>query len=69
MNAGVRLHITGVVASKDVTIVEGDYENPPHDPTHCPSTHTEVRIHRNGQTERLYLYYPTERRASAPQAL
>lgn len=56
---GVRIHLTGVVASPGVTIVEGDLINPPHDPHHCPPTQTEVRIHPEGQTTRLLLYYPT----------
>ncbi len=57
--AGVHLRLTGVAASRGVTIVEGSYLNPPHDPHHCPATHTEVRIHPEGQTTRLLLYYPT----------
>jgi RNA polymerase sigma factor (sigma-70 family) len=66
--AGVRLHLTGLVASPGVTIVEGDYENPPHDPHHCPATHTEVRIHPDGRTARLLLYYTdTGRRDTAAE--
>ena len=57
--AGVRLHLTGVVASPGVTIFEGTYENPPDDPHHCPATHTEVRLHPEGKTTRMVLYYPT----------
>lgn len=56
--AGVRLDLTGVVAGPSVTIFEGNYTNPPGDPHHCPATHTEVRVHPNGRTTRLMLYYP-----------
>ncbi len=55
--AGVRLHLSDIVTSTGVTIVEGDYENPAHDPHHCPSTHTEVRFHPQARTTRLILYF------------
>jgi RNA polymerase sigma-70 factor, ECF subfamily len=62
--AGVRLQLTGLVASKSLTIWEGDYENPAHDPHHCPATHTEVRLHSGGQVTRIVLYYPAGRQAT-----
>ena len=55
--AGVRMQVTDIWASNSVTIIEGNYRNPPHDPQHCPATHTEVRIHPQGETSRLLLYY------------
>jgi RNA polymerase sigma-70 factor (ECF subfamily) len=55
--AGVRVHLTGIVASEGVTIVEADYHNPAEDPRHCPATHTEVRFHPRGRAERIILYY------------
>lgn len=55
--AGVRVHLTDIVASNGVTIVEAAYENPVHDPHHCPDTHTEVRFHPKGPTTRIILYY------------
>jgi hypothetical protein len=51
------MRVTNVWASRDITIVEGDYENPPDDPHHCPATHTEIRIHPTGQARRLLLYF------------
>jgi RNA polymerase sigma-70 factor (ECF subfamily) len=51
------MHNTDVWASEDITIVEGDYLNPPDDPHHCPATHTEIRVHREGQASRLVLYF------------
>lgn len=56
--AGVQLNPTGVVASPAITIFEGTYTNPPDDPFRCPATHTEVRIHPDGQTTQLLLYFP-----------
>ena len=64
--AGVRLDLTDVAASPGVTIFEGTYVNPPDDPHHCPATHTEVRIHPDGQTTRLLLYYPPRSTQTAP---
>jgi RNA polymerase sigma-70 factor (ECF subfamily) len=55
--AGVRVHLTGIVASAGVSIVEADYENPADDPHHCPATHTEVRFHPTGRTTRIILFY------------
>lgn len=57
--AGVRVQLTNIVTSAGITIVEGDYDNPPDDPEHCPPTHTEVRFHPNGPTTRIILYYET----------
>jgi RNA polymerase sigma factor (sigma-70 family) len=57
VTAGVRVHLTDLVTSAGVTIVEGDYENPPDDPHHCPATHTEVRFHPHGRTTRIILFY------------
>jgi hypothetical protein len=39
LEVGMKLHLTNVIASKDVTVVEGDFENPPADPYHCPPRH------------------------------
>jgi RNA polymerase sigma factor (sigma-70 family) len=65
--AGVRVHLTGVVASEGLTIVEGEYENPVEDPQHCPATHTEVRFQPRGRAERIILYYgdPADKAATA----
>lgn len=55
--AGVRMHNTDVWASRNITIVEGNYLNPTDDPHHCPATHTEIRVHDAGPTSRLLLYF------------
>ena len=55
--AGVRMRVTDVWASRDITIIEGDYLNPRDNPQHCPATHTEIRVHPGGQTTRVLLYF------------
>jgi RNA polymerase sigma factor (sigma-70 family) len=55
--AGVRLRLTGIVASPGITIVEADYRNPREDPHHCPPNHTEIRIHPKGRTTRWIVYF------------
>jgi RNA polymerase sigma factor (sigma-70 family) len=42
---GVKLHVLGVVASPDITILEGRFENPRDDPLHCPPATTQVYLH------------------------
>ena len=68
--AGVRVHLTDIVTSAGVTIVEGDFENPPDDPHHCPPTQTEVRFHPAGPTTHIILYYgsPKEEKAMSASA-
>ncbi len=42
LESGTRLHLTRVVASRDVLIMENSYENPPDDPFRCPPAITWV---------------------------
>jgi RNA polymerase sigma-70 factor (ECF subfamily) len=65
--AGVRLRLTDLIAGDSVTIWEGDYENPPDDPYHCPATHTEVRVRRGGRVTRIALYYPVASPTGPPE--
>ena len=55
--AGVKLHATSVLASKDVTVVEADLENPPDDPFHCPPATSMVCFYRDGRIHRMRPYY------------
>ena len=57
LEAGVKLHPTNVLASKDVTIFEADFENPRDDPFHCPPATTQVHFQRDGLTHRVHLYF------------
>ena len=56
--AGVRVHLTDIVASDGVTIVEARLREPGRRSHHCPATHTEVRFHPQGRATRIILYYP-----------
>ena len=47
---GIKLHLTNVLAAKDMTVMEGDFENPPDDPFHCPAATSMVFFHRNDST-------------------
>lgn len=55
--AGVRVHTTNVLASKDITVFEGDFENPPEDPFHCPPAMTQVYSYRDGRIHQVRFYY------------
>ena len=62
--AGVRMQVTDIWASSSITIIEGNYLNPPDDPQHCPATHTEVRIHPEGKTSSAAPLLPATRQPS-----
>ena len=49
LETGMKMHLTSIVASKDVTIVEGDFENPPDNPFHCPPATSQVYFYRDGR--------------------
>nr|WP_273846809.1 FAD-dependent oxidoreductase [Rubrobacter calidifluminis] len=49
---GVRLRLTNVLASRDLFVIEGAFENPPDDPFHCPPAMVEVHLLRGGLTDR-----------------
>ena len=57
MEAGVKLHPTDVLVSKDIIVLEADFENPRDDPLHCPPATTQVHFQRDGLTHRVHLYY------------
>lgn len=61
--AGVKFHLTNVVASTGITVAEGRFENPPSNPTHCPPAAAQIHFHPDGRTERIVMHY-----ASAPDA-
>jgi hypothetical protein len=57
LEVGVKLHLTNVVAGKDVTIIEGDFENPPDDPFHCPPATSMVCFYHNGTIQQMRQYF------------
>jgi RNA polymerase sigma factor (sigma-70 family) len=57
LEAGMKMHPTNVLASKDVTVMEADFENPRDDPFHCPPATSLVFFYRDGRIQRACQYY------------
>ena len=57
VETGVKLHLTNVLGSKDITIIENDFENPHDDPIHCPPATSMVFFYRDGRIHRARQYY------------
>lgn len=64
--SGVKLHPTNIVVGKDITILEGAFENPSEDPFHCPPATSIVYSHRDGRVHRVRQYY-TPRKTTAKE--
>jgi len=58
LEVGLKMHPTNVVASKGVTIIECDIENPSDDPSHCPPAVSQVAFHRDGKIHRMRWHLP-----------
>jgi hypothetical protein len=54
---GVRAPIVGLVAGRDVTILEIDFVNPDTAPDHCPPRSTFVHHLAAGRSRRLDIHY------------
>jgi hypothetical protein len=54
---GVKLHPTNIIVGKDITVLEGDFENPPDDPFHCPSATLMVCFYRGSRIHQVRQYY------------
>jgi RNA polymerase sigma-70 factor (ECF subfamily) len=54
---GVEIGIDRVIASGNVTVLEGVFRNPPDDPFHCPPGAAFVLFHRNDRTWRLHVHH------------
>ncbi len=57
LEAGIKMHPTNVLASKDIAIFEAQFENPRDDPFHCPPATTQVHFQRDGLTHRVHLHF------------
>ena len=55
---GVRAELVAVLASRDVTVVELDFTNPPAWPGHCPPQATFVHRLDEGRSRRVVIHYP-----------
>jgi len=57
IEAGVRLSLLRVVASTELTVVEGAFCNPADAPYHCPPFTTQIYRHRGEEVTSLHLVY------------
>ena len=57
LKTGMKLHLTNIVASNDVTIVEGNLENPPDNPFHCPPATSQVYFYHDGRVHLIREYF------------
>jgi RNA polymerase sigma-70 factor (ECF subfamily) len=57
LEARMKLHLTTLIASKDVTVIEGDYENPSDNPFRCPPAISMVAFYRDGRIPRMHLHF------------
>src|SRR5829696_3526661 len=66
LEVGMKAHLTNFLASKEITVMEGELENPPEDPFHCPPAFSMVGFHRDGGEQinqmRFYFTAPTPSR-------
>ena len=53
----MKLHLTNVIASKYVTVVEDNLENPPDHPYHCPPATSQVYFYRDEQIHLMREYF------------
>lgn len=54
---GVRARIAGLVASRDITVIEIDFTNPASAAAHCPPRSTFVHRLADGRSRRLDIHY------------
>jgi RNA polymerase sigma-70 factor (ECF subfamily) len=70
LTTGTRIHLTRLVANRDVLVMESTYENPPDDPLRCPPAVTWVSFYRGDKVQRTHLYFaPRSNAADGDRAL
>ena len=57
LEAGINMPLKNIIAGKDITIIESDFENPPEDPFHCPPATSMVFFYHHDQIHRVHQYY------------
>ncbi len=68
MNAGLKMHLSRVDVSRNITILEARFENPRDNPTRCPPATTQVHFTRDGKTRQVRLYFAPRPDPEAEQA-
>jgi RNA polymerase sigma-70 factor (ECF subfamily) len=61
---GVRATIVALLASRDITVIEIDFTNPPTHPHHCPPQATFVHRLDDGRSQHLRIHYPVDEPSS-----
>ena len=56
--SGGKFRLKKVIASKDITILEGEIQNAPSNPFRCPPAVTQVHFQRGGLSHRVHFYFP-----------
>jgi RNA polymerase sigma factor (sigma-70 family) len=56
LEIGSKTHPKEIISSKDVAVIECDWESPPEYPEHCPSGVSQVAVYRDGRIHRLHWY-------------
>src|SRR5215472_15642370 len=60
---GVRAALVGVLASRNITVLEIDFSNPATWPVHCPPHATFVHRLSDGRSRQLRIHYPAPTRS------
>lgn len=60
ISVGVRARIVGVLASREITVLEIDFSNPADCPDHCPRHATFVHRLNDRRSHQLRIHYPGE---------
>jgi RNA polymerase sigma factor (sigma-70 family) len=58
ISIGVRANVVGLLASRDITVLEINFENPAAWADHCPPQATFIHRLQDGRSTRLQIYYP-----------
>ena len=57
LEVGTRKHLTKVLVSKEVTVLEGTLENPSDDLLRCPPAASQVLFYRGGRIQQMHIYF------------
>jgi hypothetical protein len=63
ISIGVRASLAGLTATRDITVLEIDFHNPPSAEQHCPPSTTFVHHLDQGRFAKLDIYYHQPRPA------
>ncbi len=64
--AGVQLHVTSVMASGGITVLQGRFVNPTEDPLRCPPATCQVHYRQSSETTRAQLWFADRATVDVP---